>query len=66
MKTSSLSRLVHVELSIPDYYEESNESGHLGKDLVPFLSKYMPNLQTLILWRPNDFPWTSSMFLSSK
>jgi hypothetical protein len=40
----------------------SNEDIHIGKNLVPFLSIYMPNLRTLRLWRPDDFPWTSSMY----
>ncbi|CAF3190900.1 unnamed protein product, partial [Rotaria sp. Silwood2] len=26
---------------------------------VPLLSTYMPHLQALQLWRPDDFPWTS-------
>jgi hypothetical protein len=33
---------------------------------VPFLSTYMPHLQTLRLWREDDFPWTSSKFIQNK
>lgn len=35
------------------------ESIHVGQQLVPLLSTHMPNVQTLHLWRPDDFPWTS-------
>ncbi|CAF4509946.1 unnamed protein product, partial [Rotaria sp. Silwood2] len=36
-----------------------SESIHIGENLVPLLSTFMPHLQTLRLWRPDDFPWTS-------
>ncbi|CAF4089302.1 unnamed protein product [Rotaria magnacalcarata] len=36
------------------------ETTNIGKHLMPFLSTYMPHLQTLCLWRPDDFPWTTS------
>ncbi len=53
----------YAEFSIPSCHGDTNESIHIGKNLVPFLSTYMPNLQTLRLWRPDDFPWTSSMYI---
>ncbi|CAF3767171.1 unnamed protein product [Rotaria sp. Silwood1] len=32
----------------------------MGKNLVPLLSSFTPYLQTLRLWRDDDFPWTST------
>ncbi|CAF5159574.1 unnamed protein product, partial [Rotaria sp. Silwood1] len=34
-------------------------STRTGRHLVPFLNTHMPYLQTLHLWRPDDFPWTT-------
>jgi hypothetical protein len=42
---------------------DANDLIRVGKNLVPFLRRHMPRLQTLRLWRPDDFPWTSSMYL---
>ncbi|CAF1496216.1 unnamed protein product [Rotaria magnacalcarata] len=42
------------------------EITNIGKHLMPFLSTYMPHLQTLCLWRPDDFPWTTSKFILNK
>ncbi|CAF3895633.1 unnamed protein product, partial [Rotaria sp. Silwood1] len=36
-----------------------NEQMRIGKNLVHFLSTYMPHLRTLRLWRSDDFPWIS-------
>ncbi|CAF1299149.1 unnamed protein product [Rotaria sordida] len=49
----------YAEFSISSCNFGTNEAIHTGKHLVPFLSTYMPNLQILRLWRPDDFPWTS-------
>ncbi|CAF4656726.1 unnamed protein product [Rotaria sp. Silwood1] len=48
-----------TEFGIPSCYYGSNDSVHIGKNLVSFLSTYMPQLQILYLWRPDDFAWTS-------
>ena len=61
-----LSTVRHVEFSIPSCNHGPNESIEIGKCLIPFLSTYMPNLQTLHLWRPDDFPWTTSKFCFSE
>ncbi|CAF1278938.1 unnamed protein product [Rotaria sordida] len=59
LKENALSNVRYTEFSLPSCRFGTNESIHLGKYLVPFLSKYMPYLQTLCLWRPDDFPWSS-------
>lgn len=57
-----LSTVHHAEFGIPSCHIGTNESVQIGKNLVPLLSTFMPNLKTLFLWRPDDFPWTSSKF----
>jgi len=59
LKKNALSSVRYVEFSIPSCHTGSNESTYVGKHLVPFLKTYMPHLQTLRLWRPDDFPWTT-------
>ncbi|CAF1467355.1 unnamed protein product [Rotaria sordida] len=59
LKTNALSSVQYVEFSIPSCHRISNESANIGKHLVPFLKLHMPHLQTLRLWRPDDFPWTT-------
>ncbi|CAF5170353.1 unnamed protein product, partial [Rotaria magnacalcarata] len=59
LKEKTLSTVQCAEFGIPSCHYGSNESIHIGKNLVPFLSTYMPHLQILRLWRPDDFPWTS-------
>ncbi|UJR28775.1 hypothetical protein I4U23_010001 [Adineta vaga] len=59
LKQNALNNVEYVEFSIPSCNMGSNERLHIGKNLVPFLSIYMPHLRTLRLWRPDDFPWTS-------
>ncbi|CAF2964366.1 unnamed protein product, partial [Rotaria sp. Silwood2] len=59
LKEKALSTVQCAEFGIPSCHYGSNESIHIGKNLVPFLSTYMPHLQILRLWRPDDFPWTS-------
>lgn len=65
LKKDALDTIRHVELKIPSCNKGSNESVQLGKNLVPFLSIYMSNLQTLRLWRKDDFPWTSGRLISN-
>ena len=60
LRTNALSTVQYVEFLIPSCHNASNEHIHVGKHLVPLLTTYMPRLQTLRLWRPDDFPWTSS------
>ncbi|CAF3987327.1 unnamed protein product, partial [Rotaria magnacalcarata] len=45
--------------NVPSCNHGSNESIDIGKRLILFLSTYMPQLQTLRLWRKDDFPWTT-------
>ncbi|CAF5083569.1 unnamed protein product, partial [Rotaria sp. Silwood1] len=59
LKEKALSTVQCAEFGIPSCNYGSNESIHIGKNLVSFLSTYMPHLQILRLWRPDDFPWTS-------
>ena len=50
----------YAEFGIPSCHRGNNESIHIGQHLVPFLNSYMSHVHTLRLWRPDDFPWTSS------
>ncbi|CAF1391778.1 unnamed protein product, partial [Rotaria sordida] len=65
LKTNALSSVQYVEFSISSCHRNSNESANIGKHLVPFLKLHMPHLQTLRLWRPDDFPWTTESSLSN-
>ncbi|UJR38484.1 hypothetical protein I4U23_031152 [Adineta vaga] len=60
LKNNALSSVRYVEFTIPSCNTGSNESTHVGKHLVPFLKMYMPHIQTLRLWRPDDFSWTTA------
>ncbi|CAF4826999.1 unnamed protein product [Rotaria sp. Silwood1] len=59
LKTNALNSVRCAEFGVPSCHYGSNDSIHIGKNLVSFLSTHMPHLQTLHLWRPDDFPWTS-------
>ncbi|CAF4049853.1 unnamed protein product [Rotaria sordida] len=59
LRKNALSIIRHVEFCLPSCHYGSNESIHMGKNLVSVLSCYMPHIQTLRLWRDDDFPWTS-------
>ncbi|CAF1266246.1 unnamed protein product [Rotaria sordida] len=59
LRKNTLSIIRHVEFCLPSCHYGSNESIHMGKNLVSVLSCYMPHIQTLRLWRDDDFPWTS-------
>ncbi|CAF1450960.1 unnamed protein product, partial [Rotaria sordida] len=59
LRTNALSTVRYAEFCLPSCQKSTNEVIRIGKQLVPFLSTYMPNLETLRLWRPDDFPWTS-------
>jgi hypothetical protein len=56
----------YAEFSIPSCHRGSNELIHIGKNLLPFLSTYIPHLQTLRLWRQDDFLWTFRMYISKE
>ncbi|CAM4795683.1 unnamed protein product [Rotaria magnacalcarata] len=56
---NTLSTVRYVEFSLPSCHNSSKREIHMCKQLVPFLKQYMPYLQTLHIWRPDDFPWTS-------
>ncbi|CAF4193421.1 unnamed protein product, partial [Rotaria sordida] len=60
LKRNALNTIQCAEFGIPSCHYGSNDSIYIGKNLVPFLSTYMPQLQTLYLWRPDAFPWTST------
>lgn len=65
MKPTAFKSVQCAEFGIPSCHYGSNESVHIGKNLVSFLSTHMPHLKVMHLWRPDDFPWTSSKFISS-
>ncbi|CAF4401825.1 unnamed protein product, partial [Rotaria sp. Silwood2] len=56
---NALNTVQYAEFCLPSCHCGSSEEVRIGKNLVPFLRTYMPHLQTLHLWRPDDFPWTS-------
>ncbi|CAF0797340.1 unnamed protein product [Adineta steineri] len=58
LRKNALSTVRHVEFCLTSCYYGSNESIQMGKNLIPFLSRYMPYLQILRLWRDDDFAWT--------
>ncbi|CAF1024723.1 unnamed protein product [Rotaria sp. Silwood1] len=59
LRTNALNTVRYAEFGLPSCHKCRGDVAHIGKYLVPFLSTYMPNLQTLRLWRPDDFPWTT-------
>jgi len=61
-KENALYTVRYAEFGISSCNIGRNDSIDVGRHLVPFLRIYMPYLQTLRLWRPDDFPWTSSKF----
>ncbi|CAF4592800.1 unnamed protein product, partial [Rotaria socialis] len=63
---NTLSTVRYVEFSLPSCHNSSKREILMCKQLVPFLKKYMPYLKTLHIWRPDDFPWTSSKFTANK
>jgi hypothetical protein len=65
LRENALNTVRHAEFGIPSCNFGYNESVEIGKHLVSFLNMYMPHLQTLRLWRPDDFPWTSRKFISN-
>ncbi|CAF4429360.1 unnamed protein product, partial [Rotaria sp. Silwood2] len=56
---NALNTVQYAEFCLPSCNYGCSEQVRIGKNLVPFLSTYMPLLQTLHLWRPDDFLWTS-------
>ncbi|CAF4201297.1 unnamed protein product, partial [Rotaria sordida] len=60
LRTNALSSVRYAEFCLPSCHYGYNKANHTGKDLVPFLSRYMPHLQTLRLWRPDDFLFTTN------
>ncbi|CAF3350678.1 unnamed protein product [Rotaria sp. Silwood2] len=59
LRKNALSSVRYAEFYLPSCNTGSNDSIRFGKNLVSFLGTYTPYLQTLCLWRPDDFPWTS-------
>ncbi|CAF3956624.1 unnamed protein product [Rotaria sp. Silwood1] len=64
LRTNALSTVRYAEFGLPSCHKCRGDVAHIGKYLVPFLSTYMPNLQTLRLWRPDDFPWTTNQHVA--
>lgn len=62
----ALNTVRYAEFGLPSCHYGFSELTHIGKHLVPFLSTYMPHLQTLHLWRHDDFLWTTSKFILNK
>ncbi|CAF4827044.1 unnamed protein product, partial [Rotaria magnacalcarata] len=54
LKKDALNNVRYAEFGIPSCNCGSNQSIYIGKHLVTFLKIYMPDLQTLRLWRPDD------------
>ncbi|CAF4363021.1 unnamed protein product [Rotaria sp. Silwood2] len=59
LRMNALNTVRCAEFRLPSCHIGRSDVIHIGKHLVPFLSTYMPHLQTLRLWRPDDFPWTT-------
>ncbi|CAF3459519.1 unnamed protein product, partial [Rotaria sp. Silwood2] len=66
LRINALSTVRYAEFGLPSCHTGRDDLAHVGKHLVPFLHTYMPHLQTLRLWRPDDFPWTTSKFILNK
>ncbi|CAF3094447.1 unnamed protein product, partial [Rotaria sp. Silwood2] len=60
LRITALYSVLYAEFNLPSCHIGSNESIHIGKNLISFLGSYIPYLETLRLWRSDDFPWTSS------
>ncbi|CAF2865560.1 unnamed protein product [Rotaria sp. Silwood2] len=65
LRINALSTVRYAEFCLPSCHNDY-ETIHIGKRLAPFISTYMPHLQTLRLWRPDDFPWTTGKFTLNK
>ncbi|CAF2871504.1 unnamed protein product [Rotaria sp. Silwood2] len=59
LRMNALSTVRYAEFGLPSCHKGRGDVAHIGKYLVSFLNTYMPHLQTLRLWRPDDFPWTT-------
>ncbi|CAF3299899.1 unnamed protein product [Rotaria socialis] len=66
LEENALINVRYLEFCVPSCTYGENETVLLGKNLVPFLSKYMPYLQTLCLWKRDDFPWSSMESLNGE
>ncbi|CAF3361200.1 unnamed protein product [Rotaria socialis] len=64
LRREALSTVQYAEFCLPSCSTGSDESIHIGKHLVPFLSTYMSHLQTLRLWQPDDFSWTTTQHVA--
>ncbi|CAF3219810.1 unnamed protein product, partial [Rotaria sp. Silwood2] len=60
LRRNALNSVQYTEFCLSSCNYGSNDSIRIGKTLVSFLGSYFPYLETLRLWRPDDFPWTSS------
>ncbi|CAF5128886.1 unnamed protein product, partial [Rotaria sp. Silwood1] len=58
-KENVLNTVRYAEFGIASCNVGDDASTRTGRHLVPFLNTHMPYLQTLHLWRPDDFPWTT-------
>ncbi|CAF3496228.1 unnamed protein product [Rotaria socialis] len=64
LRREALSTVQYAEFCLPSCSTGSDESIHIGKHLVPFLSTHMSHLQTLRLWQPDDFSWTTTQHVA--
>ncbi|CAF3188033.1 unnamed protein product [Rotaria socialis] len=64
LRKSALTTVRHAEFRLHSCHIGSNKLIHDGKNLIYLLSTYTPYLQTLRLWRNDDFPWTSTSSFS--
>jgi hypothetical protein len=64
LKPNALNTVRFAEFRLHSCHRGINEVIRAGEQLVPFLSRYMPQLQTLRLWRIDDFLWTSRKYHS--
>ncbi|CAF0745482.1 unnamed protein product [Rotaria sordida] len=64
LRMNALNTVRYAEFRLPSCHIGRSDVIHIGKHLVPFLSTYMPHLQTLRLWRSDDFPWTTNQHVA--
>ncbi|CAF4358814.1 unnamed protein product [Rotaria magnacalcarata] len=56
LKQNALRSVRCADFGTPSCHYGCNESIHTGGNVASFLTTHMPHLQTLHLWRPDDFP----------
>ena len=59
LRPQALSSVRHAGFGLQSCHTGNNDLIRAGGQLVPCLGAFMPKLQTLRLWRADDFLWTS-------